>query len=61
MKKIFLLFFFSLLFFFLFNKNVPAIECEVGINLSGRAREELQEIKNKCEEKVSHWLSKETR
>jgi len=53
MKKIFLLFFFSLLFLFLFNKNIPAIECEVGINLSGRSREELQEIKNKCEEKVS--------
>jgi peptidoglycan hydrolase CwlO-like protein len=53
MKKIFLLFFFSLLFLFLFNKNIPAIECEVGINLSGRSQEELQEIKNKCEEKVS--------
>jgi peptidoglycan hydrolase CwlO-like protein len=53
MKKIFLLFFFSLLFLFLFNKNIPAIECEVGINLNGRSREELQEIKNKCEEKVS--------
>ena len=53
MKKIFFLFFFSLLFLFLFNKNIPAIECEVGINLSGRSREELQEIKNKCEEKLS--------
>jgi len=53
MKKFFLFFSFSLLFFFLFNRNIPAIECEVGINLSGRSKEELQEIKNKCEEKVS--------
>jgi len=32
---------------------LKAIECEVGMNLSGRSKEELQEIKNKCEEKLS--------
>lgn len=32
---------------------MKAIECEVGMNLSGRSKEELQEIKNKCEEKLS--------
>ena len=54
MKRVFLIIFFSLLFFlFISNKNIPAVECELGINLSGRSQEELQEIKAKCEEKIS--------
>ena len=53
MKKILLTLFFILLFIFLFYKNISAIECEVGINLSSLSKEELQEIKNKCEEKLS--------
>jgi len=54
MKRVFLIIFFSLLFFlFISNKNIPAVECELGINLSGRSQEEIQEIKTKCEEKIS--------
>ena len=52
-KKFFLLILIFFVFFFFVKKKLKAIECEVGMNLSGRSKEELQEIKNKCEEKLS--------
>ena len=53
-RRFFLLIIFILLLsVFFFKKNLSAIECEMGINLNGLSQEELQEIKNKCEEKVS--------
>jgi len=53
-KRVVLLIIFLFFVVFLFcGKDLKAIECELGIDLSGRSREELQQIKTKCEEKLS--------
>lgn len=58
-RRFFLLIIFILLLsVFFFKKNLSAIECEIGINLSGLSQKELQEIKSKCEEKISQLAKK---
>jgi len=51
-KRFFLLIFLFFTIFLVFGKNLKAIECELGMDLGGRSREELEELKTKCEEKL---------
>jgi len=54
MKKKFFFLITVIFFNLIFLKNeLKAIECEVGLELTSRSREELQEIKTKCEQKLS--------